>query len=80
MEKLFYSIATMQRIVNEEMEDSEEEIMRPIITLHQVYELLVMKLLKEKKLKDVLIPMKKLLSLPIPDQTYNIIYPILYII
>ena len=50
------------------------------MTLHQAYEIVVMKLIKEKKLKDVLPLMRELLQLNIPDKTYNIIYPILYLI
>lgn len=50
------------------------------MTLHQAYEIVVMKLIREKKLKDVLKLMRKLLGLYIPDKTYNIIYPILYLI
>lgn len=50
------------------------------MTLHQAYEIIVIKLIKDKKLKEVLPLIRKLLSLNIPEKTYNIIYPILYII
>lgn len=40
----------------------------------------MIKLIRDKKLKEVLPLIRKLLSLNIPEKTYNIIYPILYII
>ena len=69
----------MQRIVNEEMEEDFQEA-KPLMTINQAYEIIFIKFIKCKKMKEVLNIIKKLFSLPSLDSTYNIVYPLIYII
>lgn len=49
------------------------------VTLHQVYEIFIIKLLNDNRVKQVLPLTKTIMTLAVSDKTYNIIFPILII-
>ncbi len=50
------------------------------ITLHQIYEYVIIKLINCNKLKEVLPIIRSILTIEIADTTYNAIYMMLFII
>lgn len=64
-------------------EDGDEEMLITAsnrITLHQLYEYVIIKMIDCNKLREVLPYISKILHIEIANETYNIIYLILFII
>lgn len=83
LEKLHGAVTAMQEIILEEFEneDGDYEFGRVnFVTLHQLYEIVIVKMINSGYLKKALYFIEKILRIEICDPTYNIIYPILYII
>lgn len=81
LQNLHECILKMQEIVADEHEGEDSDFgPANFITLHQIYEIVIVKIINSGKLKDSLRYIRHILQLEIFDDTYNIIYPILFII